>query len=111
MRCFRLLGVVALLYCFSLPVAWTQRGPIRNSPIPDKTSEQELAMQRNARKQQQRKRYADMKRDSEKLLELATELKQYVDKSGENILSMDVVRKAEEMEKLARQVKKDMRAE
>jgi hypothetical protein len=110
-RCFRLVGVAALLFFFCLPPAWAQRGPIRNSGVPDKPSEQELAMQRNARRQLQRKRYADMKRDSQKLLELATELKQYVDKTGENILSMDVVRKAEEMEKLARQVKNNMRAE
>ncbi len=42
-------------------------------------------------KQLQKKRFEDMKRDSQKLLELATELKQYVDKSGENILSLEVV--------------------
>jgi hypothetical protein len=68
-------------------------------------------MQRKAQNQRQKKRFEDMKRDSQKLLELATELQQYVDKSGENILSLDVVRKAEEMEKLARQVKNNMRAE
>jgi hypothetical protein len=52
-----------------------------------------------------------MQRDSQKLLELATELKRYVDKSGENILSVEVLRKAEEMEKLARRVKENMRGE
>jgi hypothetical protein len=52
-----------------------------------------------------------MKRDSERLLVLATELKQYVDKSGEDFLSLEVLRKADEMEKLARQVKNNMRAE
>ncbi len=58
-----------------------------------------------------KKRYEEMKRDSQRLLELATELKQYVDKSGENVLSLEVLRKAEEMERLARQVKNNMRAE
>jgi hypothetical protein len=50
-----------------------------------------------------------MKRDSQKLLELATELKKYVDQAGENVLSLEVVRKADELEKLARRVKENMR--
>jgi hypothetical protein len=37
-------------------------------------------------------------------------LKQYVDKSNENTLSLDVVKKAEEIEKLARSVKDKMKA-
>ena len=56
-------------------------------------------------------RHADLKRDTDKLLQLSTELKQYVDKSNENILSMDVLRKAEEIEKLARSVKVKMKGD
>jgi hypothetical protein len=66
-------------------------------------------VQRELQTQRLKKRFADIQRDSQKLLELATELKRNVDKSGENILSLDVLRKAEEMEKLARQVKNNMR--
>jgi hypothetical protein len=54
-------------------------------------------------------RQAEIRRDSEQLLKLATELKQYVDKSNENILSVEVVRKAEEIEKLAHSVKEKMK--
>lgn len=54
-------------------------------------------------------RQEEIKRDSEKLLELATELKQYVDKSNENTLSMDVIKKAEEIERLAKNVKQKMK--
>jgi hypothetical protein len=43
------------------------------------------------------------------LLELATELKQYVDKTNEDILSMDVIKKADEIEKLARSVREKMK--
>ena len=68
-------------------------------------------MQRRSQSQRDKKRFEEMKRDSQKLLELATELKKYVDNSGEHILSLDVVRKAEEMEKLARQVKNNMRGD
>jgi len=63
------------------------------------------------RKKANEQRHAELKRDTEKLLQLSTELKQYVDKSNENILSMDVLRKAEEIEKLAHSVKAKMRGD
>jgi hypothetical protein len=43
------------------------------------------------------------------LLQLSTELKQYVDKTNENVLSFEVIKKAEEIEKLARSVKDKMK--
>lgn len=64
-----------------------------------KTMEKKLNEQRNAQ----------LKRDTDKLLELSTELKQYVDKTNENVLSVDVVKKAEEIEKLAHSVKEKMK--
>jgi hypothetical protein len=56
-------------------------------------------------------RYQSLKRDSEKLLELATELKQYVDKSGESVLSMDVIKKCDEIEKLSKSVRNKMKGQ
>lgn len=47
--------------------------------------------------------------DTEKLLSLATELKQDVDKTDKDTLSIDVVKKAEEIEKLAHSVKEKMK--
>jgi len=47
--------------------------------------------------------------DTEKLLALATELHQDVGKTDKHILSVDVVRRAEEIEKLARSVKERMK--
>jgi hypothetical protein len=55
-------------------------------------------------------RQADLKRDTEKLFKLATELKESVDKSSASTLSLDVIKKAEEIEKLARSVKDKMKA-
>ena len=54
-------------------------------------------------------RQADLKRDTEKLLKLANELKECVDKTNEATLSVDVVKKAEEIEKLAHSVKDKMK--
>lgn len=112
MPCFRLPGVVTLLLAVSLSPALAQSGvPIRPHTIPDEMPQADTSMMHKLEKARQKKRYEEMKRDSQKLLELATELKQYMDKAGENTLSVDVVRKAEEMEKLARRVKENMRGD
>ncbi len=50
-----------------------------------------------------------LRRDTEKLLSLAAELKQNVDKTSPNFLSMDVIKKAQEIEKLAKSVKDKMK--
>ena len=56
-----------------------------------------------------RERQAALKKDTDKLLKLAVELKDYVDKSNENVLSVDVMKKADEIEKLAHSVKDKMK--
>ncbi len=67
-------------------------------------------MKKDAAKKANKQRQADLQRDTEKLLKLATELKEYVGKTDENILSLDVVKKAEEIEKLAHSVKEKMKS-
>jgi hypothetical protein len=54
-------------------------------------------------------RQAQLKNDTDKLVKLAGELKDYVDKSNENVLSLDVLKKADEIEKLAKSVKEKMK--
>ena len=68
------------------------------------------AQQRKAMaKKFNQQRQQEIQKDTEKLLELATELKHAVDKSDENTLSLDVIKKAEQIEKLAKQVKEKMK--
>ena len=77
-------------------------------------SDEDAATAQQARdmaKKQNLKRQQDLKKDTDKLLELATQLKQYVDKTNENTLSLEVIRKAEEIEKLAHSVKVKMKGE
>ena len=66
-------------------------------------------MQERMAKEANKKRQQDIRNDTDKLFQLATELKAAVDKSNENLLSLDVVRKAEEVEKLAKKVKEKMK--
>lgn len=66
---------------------------------------QDAARRRNKERQQA------LKKDADKLFELSSQLKQQVDKSNENILSLDVIKKAEEIEKLAKSVREKMKAD
>lgn len=54
-------------------------------------------------------RQSQLRLDTEKLMALTAELKQHVDKAGANILSMDVIKKAQEIQKLAKSVQDKMR--
>jgi len=62
-------------------------------------------MEKKAAKQ----RVAALRTDTDKLLKLTVELKEYVDKSDENVLSLDVIKKAEAIEKLAKSVREKMK--
>jgi hypothetical protein len=65
--------------------------------------QEQIAKSRNNQRQQQ------LVADTTKLLALATELKEEVDKTNKDTLSLNVVKKAEEIEKLAKAVKEKMR--
>jgi hypothetical protein len=54
-------------------------------------------------------RQEEIKRDTEKLFQLSTELKDFVDKSNQGILSLDALKKAEQIEKLAHSVKSKLK--
>src|SRR5437016_1847501 len=77
--------------------------------VPDSTSQQQREMEDRMQHEANKKRQEEIRHDTDKLYQLATELKNAVDKTNENMLSLDVVRKAEEVEKLAKKVKEKMR--
>ena len=77
----------------------------------DTPSEAERKMERDRGKKLNQERQAELKRDTDKLFQLATQLKQAVEKSNENTLSLDVIKKAGEIEKLAKSVREKMRGE
>ncbi len=82
------------------PLHQEQPGP------PDEIREK---LEKEMAKRANKERQEGIKRDTDNLLKIATELKQYVDKSNENTLSVEVIRKAEEIEKLAHSVKEKMK--
>ena len=107
---------VTLLYISPLPAQSSA------DQLPPASEDSQLGRDRERKDPDQEKRERDMEKarnkerqqalqkDTAQLLQLATELKQYVDKSNENTLSLDVIKKAEEIEKLAHKVKDKMRS-
>jgi hypothetical protein len=69
----------------------------------------ELKTERDRTKRLNEDRQKRLKEDTDRLLKLATELKEYVDKTNQNILSLDVIKKTEEIEKLAKSVREKMK--
>ena len=76
-------------------------------PAPE--DEARARLEKDMAKKANQERQADLRRDADKLFKLATELKQFVDKTNENVLSLEVLKKAEEIEKLAHSVKSKMK--
>ena len=108
---------IVWILCACLFAASTLAQPThqRQVPKPDVTvppldeDEARARMERDMAKKANEERHAALKTDAEKLLKLSVELKAYVDKSNEHVLSVDVIKKAEEIEKLAHSVKEKMK--
>lgn len=86
------------------PIAPPSQQPDNGTHLP---SDVQQRMEKEANKQRQE----ELKRDTDTLLKLSTELKDYVDKTNENIMSVDVIKKADAIEKLAHKVKTKMRGD
>jgi hypothetical protein len=109
-----LTALVLTVVVVPVPVdAWQPpQGPPGSRPDEDAAARAiRERMEREAAKEWNKQRQAKLKKDTDKLLELATQLKQQVDKSNENILSVDVLKKTEEIEKLAHNVHEKMKAD
>ena len=117
---------LVVLFCSPAPSAGQQSGPMKSPPVADASASapqpqirplgpQEekdpvaQEMEKRRKKALNKERFNDLKRDTDKLLELATELKTHVDKADENMLSLDVLKKTEQIEKLAKSVRDKMK--
>ena len=69
----------------------------------------EIKQEKEQQKALNKERYDSLKKDTDQLLELSTELKKAVDAANENVLSVEVIRKTEEVEKLAKRVREKMK--
>lgn len=115
-----LLATLLLITCFT--VGHTQQQlPIPQHPAPvspgqapgssDENDNDPMAHRVMVQQAQKRntQRQQDIVNDTAKLLDLAQQLKAEVDKSSKEQMSVSVIKKAEEIEKLAKSVKEKMK--
>jgi HAMP domain-containing protein len=112
----RLIAVTVVLLNFSSVGSTQNKGslpvgqmPNAQNPLPslgpNLTPEQE-EKQSKLRNDDRQKR---LEADTDKLLQLATQLHEDVAKTNKNVLSIDVIKRADEIERLAHAVKERMR--
>lgn len=105
----RLTVLLVIFYLVFTSISYSQA----DTPLPQDRRRREdpleIEQQKKMEKDRNENRQKDLKRDTVKLLELATELKQYVDRTNESVLSIEVIRKTEEIEKLAKNIKNKMK--
>jgi hypothetical protein len=105
-----LLFIISICTFGQSPAPVPRLGPNPGLAPDTAEDEQRGRLEKDIAKKANRERQAQLQRDTDNLLKLANELKESVDKSNENTLSLDVVKKAEEIEKLAHSVKEKMKA-
>jgi len=108
---FRQLALLLFLWMSVASIAQSPRQIPGTSDVngPVEPDEARARLAHDMEKKAAKERVAALKNDNDKLLKLSVELKAYVDKSDENVLSLTVVKKAEEIEKLAKSVKDKMK--
>ncbi len=82
---------------------------IRAAQQPELHSKIEQEMEDRRFHEANKKRQDEIRQDTEKLFQLASDLKAAVEKTDEHMLSLEVIKKAEEVEKLAKKVKDKMK--
>ena len=87
-----------------LPPTISQGPGMGNVPV---TSGDDTQKKQAAAANQQRQ--LEIRRDTEKMLELTSELKDYLLKNDQTVMSLDAIKKVEQIEKLAHGVKSKMK--
>jgi len=116
-RLKRIVSTLFLCALFIAPISSSgQSGPPRPphasgdfDVAPSNEEDSRQQMMHEMAKKANVERQTALRTDADKLFKLATELKTYVEKSNEHVMSVDVIKKADEIEKLARSVKDKMK--
>lgn len=100
------LGVsgVASAQQIHLPPAVSQSQGMGNVPVSGGD-----AVQRQQALAASQQRQVELRRDMEKMSELTQELRDYLQKSEQGVVSLDAIKKAEQIEKLAKSVKSKLK--
>ncbi len=105
----KIIFAACLIMSFVAGIFLSSKAPAAAAQFEPRQDPPQKEMQDRMIKEANKKRQQDIRDDTDKLFHLATELKAAVDKTNENLLSLEVVRKAEQVEKLAKKVKENMK--
>lgn len=104
-------GVAGIQETFALP-----NGPPAGSSLPNQQADQTppyaappIPLTAKQKQELLKSQFDKMKQEAKTLVQLAQSLQTEVDKSNENVLSLQIVDKAEKVEKLARKIKGEAR--
>jgi TolA-binding protein len=88
-----------------LPAGVAQGAGMGDTPVTTSGDEVQKKQAEAANAQRQ----GEIRRDTEKMKQLTEELNDYLQKSGQGVISVDALKKAEQIEKLAHSVKSKMK--
>lgn len=80
-----------------------------HGPVQPDTVDQQMEEARQKKLKEMRKE--QLKRDTERMAQLSNEVKDFIDKSDGNVLSLDEIKKMDEIQKLARSIEERMKEE
>ena len=107
--------IIAIFSRAGLAQSTTSPGGMHLPPLAEQSQGMGVPMKTEDQVNQERlQKYRELRqqellRDANKLHQLSGELKEYLDKNGSTILSLDMLKKADAVEKLAHSVKTKMR--
>lgn len=101
---FLAVSVVASAQQIHLPPAVSQSQGMGNVPVSGGD-----AVQRQQALAANQQRQFELRRDTEKMSELTQELRDYLQKSEQGVVSLEAIKKAEQIEKLAKSVKSKLK--
>lgn len=87
------------------------RVPNRQVPFPQPAPEQIPEKNQKQKDALLKYNFSKLKKHADELAELAHSLQKKIDQSNQNVLSLDVVRDAEEIEKLAKKIKNEAKGD
>ena len=102
---------VLLVICLApleLP-SWSQQRQSPRMIAPPITDETSPPLQQTLRRKMLKASYEQLQKDVEQLVKLTSDLKEEVEKANEDTLSLGVIKKAEEIEKLSGKIKNRMK--
>jgi hypothetical protein len=98
----------------AVPQSQNLRTPVPTAPVPRPATEDATVSAGDDIQRQQAiaantQRQAEIRRDTEKMLQLTAELKDYLQNAQRGVMSIDAIKKAEQIEKLAHGVKSKLK--